>query len=322
MNAMWEFGGGEAGLIGREMEDEPPCVSKCLPWLCAPCICLTSFAVDPCRYPELSGYEWIAPLTQEKQDEKDAIELKWRRELRNTFKENRERHSLNCDTQLKLQVAKDFMHASFHFPHNLDFRGRAYPIPPHLNHLGNDMCRGLLQFKDGRPLGEEGLYWLKLQVANLWGQDKLSNDDRVNFVDEHIDVVESAAFDPFRHRWWMETDTPFQLLAACFDLSKALRAPDSTQHVSHLTVHQDGSCNGLQHYAALSRDMRGAEQVNLIPSDRPQDVYIGVANLLQEKVNKDLDSRDPSTRAMAEMSVDRVNRKLVCSVPQLCNARQ
>jgi DNA-directed RNA polymerase len=68
--------------------------------------------------------------------------------------------------------------------------------------------------------------------------------------------------------------------------------------------------------------MRGAEQVNLIPSDRPQDVYIGVANLLQEKVNKDLDSRDPSTRAMAEMSVDRVNRKLVCSVPQLCNARQ
>ena len=36
----------------------------------------------------MSGYEWIAPLTQEKQDEKDAIELKWRRELRNTFKEN------------------------------------------------------------------------------------------------------------------------------------------------------------------------------------------------------------------------------------------
>ena len=30
------------------------------------------------------------------------------------------------------QVAKDFLHSPFHFPHNLDFRGRAYPITPHL----------------------------------------------------------------------------------------------------------------------------------------------------------------------------------------------
>jgi DNA-directed RNA polymerase len=28
-----------------------------------------------------------------------------------------------------------------YFPHNLDFRGRAYPIPPHLNHMGSDMSR-------------------------------------------------------------------------------------------------------------------------------------------------------------------------------------
>ena len=60
---------------------------------------------------------------------------------------------------------------------------QAYPIPPHLNHLGNDMCRGLLMFDQGKMLGREGLYWLKLQTANLWGQDKLSNDERVAFVD-------------------------------------------------------------------------------------------------------------------------------------------
>jgi DNA-directed RNA polymerase len=33
--------------------------------------------------------------------------------------------------------------------------------------------------------------------------------------------------------------------------------------VSHLHIHQDGSCNGLQHYAALGRDIEGAYQVNL-----------------------------------------------------------
>lgn len=40
---------------------------------------------------------------------------------------------------------------------------------------------------------------------------------------------------------------------------------------------QDGSCNGLQHYAALGRDSVGAASVNLLPSDLPQDVYSGVA---------------------------------------------
>lgn len=42
-------------------------------------------------------------------------------------------------------------------------------------------------------------------------------------------------------------------------------------------VGQDGSCNGLQHYAALGRDSIGAASVNLLPSDFPQDVYSGVA---------------------------------------------
>jgi len=42
-------------------------------------------------------------------------------------------------------------------------------------------------------------------------------------------------------------------------------------------LHQDGSCNGLQHYAALGRDVVGATSVNLMPCDVPQDVYSGVA---------------------------------------------
>jgi hypothetical protein len=65
-----------------------------------------------------------------------------------------------------------FRNIPFYFPHNIDFRGRAYPIPPHLNHLGNDMCRSLLMFDKPRQLGQRGLYWLKIQLANLAGMDK------------------------------------------------------------------------------------------------------------------------------------------------------
>ncbi len=63
------------------------------------------------------------------------------------------------------QVAREFAaEDAFYFPHNLDFRGRAYPMHPHLNHLGNDVCRGLLSFADARPLGRSGLGWLYVQA--------------------------------------------------------------------------------------------------------------------------------------------------------------
>lgn len=44
-------------------------------------------------------------------------------------------------------------------------RGRAYPMHPHLNHLGADICRGLLSFAQAKPLGDVGLYWLKVSVG-------------------------------------------------------------------------------------------------------------------------------------------------------------
>ena len=50
----------------------------------------------------------------------------------------------------------------FWLPHNMDFRGRVYPCPPHLNHLGSDMARSLLCFAKGEPLGPNGLDWLKV----------------------------------------------------------------------------------------------------------------------------------------------------------------
>lgn len=43
---------------------------------------------------------------------------------------------------------------------------------------------------------------------------------------------------------------------------------------------QDGSCNGLQHYAALGRDQEGAQSVNLWPYELPQDVYSDVCELV------------------------------------------
>jgi DNA-directed RNA polymerase len=46
----------------------------------------------------------------------------------------------------------------------------------------------------------------------------------------------------------------------------------------------DGSCNGLQHYAALGRDSVGGKAVNLCAYDEPQDVYVGVMHEVVRRV--------------------------------------
>lgn len=79
----------------------------------------------------------------------------------------------------------------------------------------------------------------------------------------------------------MESEEPWQTLAGCMEIRNALQCPEGAEnYISHFPVHQDGSCNGLQHYAALGRDAAGAYSVNLSPCEKPQDVYSCVAALV------------------------------------------
>lgn len=211
---------------------------------------------------------------------------------------NREFHSLRCDTLYKLQVAEEFKdEPELYFPYNMDFRGRVYPIPPNLNHLGSDLSRSLLIFKDRKPLGEHGLRWMKIHLANVFGVDKCSFDERVEFANAHMDKVVASAKNPLGQddcAWWKGADYPFLALGVCFELRRAIESPDPTKYLSNIPIHQDGSCNGLQHYAALGRDLCGGAQVNLVPAGRPSDVYMGVATQVMAKVEHDAAQDVPS----------------------------
>jgi DNA-directed RNA polymerase len=212
---------------------------------------------------------------------------------------NNELHSLRCDTLYKLQVAEEFKdEKELYYPYNMDFRGRVYPIPPNLNHLGSDLSRSLLIFRDRKPIGEHGLRWMKIHLANVFGVDKCSFDDRVAFADAHIDKIKASARDPLgktdpNSAWWKDADYPFLALGVCFELANALECPNPAEYESNIPIHQDGSCNGLQHYAALGRDRSGGEQVNLVPGSRPSDVYTGVATQVMQKVQRDAELDTP-----------------------------
>lgn len=236
-------------------------------------------------------------------------ETQWIKQSRRVDRRNSNLHSLRCDVHYKLQVAKEFLRREqFYYCYNLDFRGRVYPIPPHLNHMGQDMCRGMLMFGEGKPVGKRGLHWLKVHLANVYGNDKITFEDRAQWTESMMDHIQASVADPLGgSQWWLSGDSPWQVLAACKELVEALRSPDPDAYVCHLPIHQDGSCNGLQHYAALGRDFEGGKAVNLVASDRPQDVYSGVARLVAERVERDAAEGHP----MGKRLQGRIERKTI-----------
>ena len=213
---------------------------------------------------------------------------KWLAEMREAENKRTGLHSKRCFQNFQLEIGRSMVNDTLYFPHNMDFRGRAYPIPPYLNHMGADNVRGLLVFAKGKEVGRHGLRWLKIHLATVAGHDKASMTERIEFTEKHLDDIYDSVRNPLGgRRWWLKAEDSWQTLAACFELTEALDSPDPTKFVSHLPIQQDGTCNGLQHYAALGGDKIGAAQVNLEPGDRPADVYTAVAEAVKQDVHQD-----------------------------------
>lgn len=237
-----------------------------------------------------------------------SFRQKWLRDIKKIENKKAGVKSVRCFYNFQFEIARAYANETLYFPHSVDFRGRAYPMVPLFNHMAADPCRSLLVFAKGKELGESGLRWMKIHLANLYGFNKASFEDRCKFTDDHIsDILDSATNALGGKRWWLQATDPWQCLGACMELKKALDEPDPRRFVSNLPIHQDGTCNGLQHYAALGGDVAGAKQVNLEPSSRPSDVYTGVAEMVQAEIAK----RAAHGNELAQLLDGKVTRKVV-----------
>lgn len=208
----------------------------------------------------------------------------------------------------------------FWTPYNADWRGRVYPLP-FFNFQRDDRVRALFLFADGAPIGDDGLYWLKVHTANCGafdGIDKRSLKERVQWVDMRIDALENIAVDPLKHTDWMKADKPFLFLAACFELLSALAT--GPQYVTTLPVSWDGSCSGLQHLCAMTRAPEG-ELVNLTNNPIRQDVYERVATIVTQRVQADAAGSDASADVAKRCLAFGIDRSVVKrSVMTFCYA--
>jgi DNA-directed RNA polymerase len=197
------------------------------------------------------------------------------------------------EISLKMDLATAKLYENeprFYTPMNADFRGRVYPMC-NFHFQREDRVRALFLFADGEPIGEDGIRWLKIHVASCAAvstaagkTDKLPLSARVDWVDQNLDRIRAVTEVPLRELWWTETEDPFLFLASCFELIAATDAGPS--YVCHLPISFDGSCSGLQHLCAMTRDPTG-RLVNLTTSPVPADIYAVVAERLRARLEAD-----------------------------------
>lgn len=191
-----------------------------------------------------------------------------------------------------------------YLPVTMDFRGRVY-AKPYLNHQRADYIKSMWLFVEGKALDTpEAVNWLKIHIANTGDFDKVSKksfEDRVAWVNTNFVRIYDAVQDPFQDRWWTTADSPFSFLAACRELVNFVDV--GADYICHLPVAIDGSCSGLQHYSAMLRDEVGAKSVNLVPNNKPEDVYKDVANIVNQLVIQD--TEDPIAQEWLNHKIDR-----------------
>ncbi|WP_297894694.1 DNA-directed RNA polymerase [uncultured Desulfovibrio sp.] len=226
--------------------------------------------------------------------------------------------NISCMSR-RLGIAKTLNLASrykdeeaFYYPYQLDFRGRIYAVPAYLNPQGTHLAKALLCFAEGKPLGNmAAVKWLAIHGSNTWGNDKVSLDDRHSWVLQNQDKIKAVADDPYNATWWQEADDPWGFLAFCFEWAGYLR--EGLDFVSRLPVAMDGTCNGLQIFSLILRDEIGGAAVNLLPSEKPQDIY----GIVSDKVKAILEynaTRDEETANVCSKDSDLpIYNEVVCA---------
>ena len=212
----------------------------------------------------------------------DARKL-WRRKAAATKFENERQTSKRLQLSKVLWLSHKFKNEKIYFPQFACFRGRLYPTPSFLNVQGTQWAKSLLEFGTSKPIEtEEGTAWLAIHTANCWGMSKESFEDRINWVWNNQDIIESIAKDPRGFTKWNEADEPWPFLSACIEWKKF--KDHGMGYESYLPVSQDATTQGLQLFSLLLRDPVAAASTNCVNNEKPRDVYGDVAKAVIKRL--------------------------------------
>jgi len=238
---------------------------------------------------------------------------KWKREASNVYKERAKSKSKYIQIRQILEEAKKFLDIGFWYPYQLDFRGRIYPKSPMLSPQSADYARALIKFKFGKHIAtEEAFNNFAVAGAGLFGEtDKEELPIRRQWVIDNADKIISTANNPLQDTWWCKADKPFSFLAWCIEYRDFAETDFDPKFITTLPIHSDCSNSGLQHYSAMMRDEVGGKATNLVPSNKPNDVYGLVAEKVIDKLKQET---NPMAKEWLEYGIDRK----ICKKPVMC----
>ena len=263
---------------------------------------------------DFSAFEFGEPYPKDGSKEEQSKWCSKREESYSLwYKEERSRGRM----LVRLKLAQDLIKQLFFYHvYTCDFRGRAYTTCDLLSPQASDFDRSLIHFAKPVKQTPQGTRWLKIHLANLFDQDKESFEDRVKWVDDNMATIIETAKDPYDMRsFWVSNKTKknpsFQRLAAIYELCR-------TDGMTQLPIQIDGSCNGVQHWAALMKDEYLAYKVNLTGTKEPQDLYGFVADTITDTMQNDVDDTtiDDDTKAWAVKFLEHWENKIPRSVPK------
>lgn len=185
-----------------------------------------------------------------------------------------------------------------------DYRGRVYYAEPFLEFQGSDISRSLFLFNECKQVGADGAFWLYVHAATCYNESYTVDQLRglkwttTNYVQylkkEGLDTISVDKMTiQDRYNWSMsnlyrfisqedttislrpEAEKPYAFLAACYEIRSYQMDPES--FLSGLPIPIDGSNNGWQHLAAMSKDKHAGALVSLTPSEIQNDFYVAVA---------------------------------------------
>ncbi len=244
-----------------------------------------SEAPIPAELAHLRGSDLRDAMTEAQFDKFKA----WKQEANEIYLRESTRAAQYIETTRALSCATKYAQfPALFFVYTMDSRSRVYVRSSLIGPQGGDLQKALVRFHRAEKLGARGRYWLAVQGANVWGEDKVSFDARVAFIEGMEEDIRDIAADPITFRQWANADKPWQFLAWATEWAALLDWEDAGNHAedfqSKIPVAMDGSCSGIQHYSAMLADKRGGAAVNLTEADKPSDIYQTVADVVKQKM--------------------------------------
>lgn len=200
----------------------------------------------PSSYPAPKPEWYLDGVPKEDYTERQLDDFQtWKMNMRNWYIQERARVSKLRSMVTLVQMCEEFKDESeLYFPTCVDWRYRLY-FKSSLHPQGSDMQKALLSFGRAKPLGERGLFWLKVHVATCYGYDKALFEKRASWVDENIEQIRDVARSPFNAEAFKSADAPWCFLAACIDLVNALDSESPELYESRIPVAMDATNSGL-----------------------------------------------------------------------------